>query len=577
MNFFNRNKSKLLLVVFLLLGFVLRNHGIDKFGIAGDEKYSLFVSQFTSYQGNNQKDSVRNPKSDYFTAKEFWSDKGIEGFYDAIARVDTGNGAFFTYSLHWWTKLFGNGDKSLRFLPLLFSLGIVLLIYVFVKEHFENENLALLAAGFSAISPFLISYAQVARNYAVLFFFALLATHYFLKLLDSSFKTKKWWINLIIYGITAAICELNHLSTFPLFFIHFGFLLIYHRTWKNFWTFSFAMVFPFIAIIAWVLSPGGAYIFEYVSNSVRVYNEMAENSPYEFLSKTSFVNVTLQIRHVLASYFFNFDGTYDMIAGKKNGAIGIAFTFLGAFVYSFKKLNSNLKLVIGVLLFAAALYFTKNGAIASFVLGLHLLFFSKGLWSIWKDFEQKSMLHFILLLTVVPLVFLVLYAIQDDNTFRIVTRYVGYSYSFAIILVVIVYRKLFSKIEDWTPWLFIACAMQAGIIAINISNIYEDTQPRYFSNYSEPRSKNPYPYIANKIVTMAMPGDTIVYPSDEIIHDDRIQEKSVLDAQMVNFYLPKTNEIPQRIDAKESDKVFLIKSDGTKIQLFDFMGTKYRF
>jgi uncharacterized membrane protein len=577
MKFLYLNKSKLLLAFFLLFGFVLRNHSIDKFGIAGDEKYSLFVSQFTSYQGNNQKNSVRKPNSDYFTAKEFWSEKGIEGFYDAIARVDTGNGAFFTYGLHWWTKFFGLSDKSLRFLPLLFSLGIVLLIYFFVKEHFENENLALITAGFSAISPLLISYAQIARNYALLFFFALLATHYFLKLLTTVFNSKKWWLYLIIYGITAAICELNHLSTFPLFFIHFIFLFIYHRTWKNFWSFSIAMIFPFIAIVAWVLSPGGAYILEYVSNSVRVYNEMAASSPYEFLSKTSFVTVILQIRHVLAAYFINFDGTYDLITGKKNGVVGITFTCIGALVYSIKKLNSTLKLAIGLFLFAAAILLTKSGAIASITLGLHLLFFSKGLFSLLKDFKKKPILHFILLLTVIPLIFLVLYAIQDDNTFRIVTRYVGYSYAFALILVLLVYWNLFSQLEDYTPWLYVACAMQVGIISMNVFHIYEDTQPRYYSDYPEPRIQNPYPQIANKIINLAMPGDTIVYPSDALIHDDRIQEKSVLDAQLVNFYLPKTNEIPQRVDAIENDKVYLIKIDGSKIELFDFKGTKYRF
>jgi uncharacterized membrane protein len=579
MNLTFPNQSKLLLGIFMLLGFFLRFHGIDKFGIAGDEKYSLFVSQFTSYQGDNQKDSVRKPDSNYFTAKEFWTEKGIDGFYDAIARVDTGNGAFFTYSLHWWTRFFGNSDMSLRFIPLLFSLGLIPLLYFFVKEHFKDENLALIVTGFATFSPFLISYAQVARNYAVLFFFALLSTHYFLRLLTQKTRSRKWILYCFLYGITAAICELNHLSTLPLFFIHFLYLMFYHRNWKNFWSFSLAMVLLFVAVVAWLLCPGGAFVFDYIKNSVRVYNELAETSPYEFLSKTSFKNIILQMRHVLGAYLMNFDGIYEQISGKKNGLMGIGFALIGFAMYQFKSINDVIKLVLGLCLTALAIFVIKDGELASISLGLNLIFISIGFYRFFKNktAHQNPLLTFILLLAVLPLCFLVLYAIQDGNTFRIITRYVGYSFSFSLILVLYIYRELFRVIEEWTPWLYVACALQAILLSVNIGNIYQDLQPRYFSNYAEPRTANPYPIIANKIETMAVKGDTIVHPTDLLIHDDRITHKSVLDAQIVNFYLSKSNEILQRISDTEHNKVFLIKQDGQIIELFDFKGTKYRF
>ena len=355
-SFILRHQGKFL-ILFILLGFLLRYHGIDRFGIAGDEKYSLFVSQFTSYQGNNQKDSVRKPNSPYFTAKEFWSKKDISDFYDSIARVDTGNGAFFTYLLHWWSLWFGVSDASLRMIPLFFSLFLIPLIFVFVKRHLKDDLTALISAALASISPFLISYAQVARNYAVLFFFALLATHYFLCSLKETCYKK--WMYVILYGLAAAICELNHLSTFPLFFIHFGFLIVYYRTWKNFVSFCLSMAFPFAAIILWLSSPGGTFLFDYVENSVKVYTSMATQSPHEFLSLTSIKTIVFQIRHVFSAMFISIDGFYDGVSSKKDGLVGLIFLFLGFGVFFTGKLTQLSKLTIYAVLAGIALFVTE--------------------------------------------------------------------------------------------------------------------------------------------------------------------------------------------------------------------------
>ena len=567
-----------LLLLFVLLGFFLRFHHIDKFGLAGDEKYSLFVSQFTSYQGNNQKDSVRKPDSPYFTAKEFWSKKGISGFYDAIARVDTGNGAFFTYLLHFWTLWFGVSDTSLRMIPLIFSLLMVPLIYVFAKKHVKVEGVAIISAGLAAISPFYISYAQVARNYALLFFFALLSTHFFLEFLKSQGGWKKWYF-VILYGVTAAICEMNHLSTFPLFFIHFAFLLVYYRSWSHFLGFCVAMAFPLTAIVLWLLSPGGAYLFDYVGNSVKVYTEMATTSPYEFLSLTSFKSVALQIRHVFSAMIISIDGFYDGVPSKKAGLAGLILLLAGTVLFSKERVSWKWKWIGITLLSLVGVAITgfRSWFMPVFLINTALTGYAWFSMRELADQEKRKIYVFLALLSLVPVFFLVLFAVQDGNTFRIITRYAGYGYAFAIIWVVWAYAWLLENKPDWKPLIAVAVALQIVQISSLVNKVYEDRQPRYFMDYAEPRTQNPYPIIAAKIEEMAAPGDTVIYPSDQYVKTEDEAYYSVIDAQMTNFYLPKDNVVYQRVDPNERNKVILKSPDGSETELFDFKGSKYRY
>jgi hypothetical protein len=200
-----------------------------------------------------------------------------------------------------------------------------------------------------------------------------------------------------------------------------------------------------------------------------------------------------------------------------------------------------------------------------------------GLWYLLKSGDKKEFVVFILLLSLIPIVFLALYAIQDDNTFRVITRYAGFAYAFCLILTVLIYKTLLDQKVNWKPWVWAGILLQVTYIGVLISKVYTDTQPRYFSDYPIPREENPYPIIADKIVEMAAEGDTVVHPSDSYYLEDDEQISSVIDAQLVNFYIPKDNTTPQKIDTQEKDKVYLRKGDGSQILLFDFKGDHYRY
>jgi hypothetical protein len=112
-----------------------------------------------------------------------------------------------------------------------------------------------------------------------------------------------------------------------------------------------------------------------------------------------------------------------------------------------------------------------------------------------------------------------------------------------------------------------------------IKHFYADGQQKYTS--SRNRGANPYIMVADKIKSMYMPGDTIVYPSvyangfSKAI-DRPKGEFDNHDAQLVNLYLPKDATYIQRIAFEETDRV-LLKRNGQTIVLFNFEGMKYRY
>ncbi|MBA4852559.1 glycosyltransferase family 39 protein [Emticicia sp. BO119] len=570
----------ILLASILVLAFFLRFYNIGAHGLAGDEKYSLFVSQFVSYEGNNQRNSVRKPDSPYFTPQEFWSEKNIHDFFDSIARLDTGNGSLYTYTLHYWSKIFGLDDANLRILSLLFNLLTIFLIFVFVKTHFQSEKLALLATFLSAISPFYINYSQVARNYAMLFFFALLATHLLLLIIQREKNKQKTTLYYLCYGLSALACELCHISTFPLFVIHGLYVLLYVRQLRVWIGLSLAMMIPVAGIITWLKSAGGQWLFDYVQNSVKVYNYLAQTSPDEYLSVATLPNIFKQLRHVISSAFISSEGLYLHLSGFKNTLIAIASPIIG--LICFKRISSDRwKIAAITVLIALSLLLYSTAKFQFLVLSLNVVLIGILLNYVVKNFKKPDnpLVIFLLLLVIMPFVFLIIFSLQDGNTFRIIPRYIGYSYAFGIILMTLLIRHIWQMQSKVKYVLFLLLSLQLYLIVGIISSIWQDNPPRYFMNFPEPRQKNPYTLAAEKIQNLYTKGDTVIYCSykDSMPGAQGAPIYSVVDAQLTNFYLPKESQIIQRVNPAERDKIILKKPDGKEILIFDLQGTKYRY
>lgn len=74
----------------------------------------------------------------------------------------------YYFVLQGWGALFGLSDEVVRFPSLLFSLGVVAMVYVLGVRMLADRRLALLAAALTAYLPIQIEYGQEARPYSAI-------------------------------------------------------------------------------------------------------------------------------------------------------------------------------------------------------------------------------------------------------------------------------------------------------------------------------------------------------------------------------------------------------------------------
>lgn len=570
----------LFLSLLCVVAFAIRIVNLDAHGIGGDEKNSFFVSQFVPMGGANQHDVFFNKAKPYFTPAEFWKEKGIADFYDAGARIDNGSSAAHALLLHYWTNWFGLGDGTLRALSVLFSILLIPLIFVFVRSVFNSPNLALGVAALATIEPLYVGWSQVVRTYTMTFFFCLLATYLFFQILKAEDARKRPVGLYVAYGLCAFLCLMCHYSVFTLFALHGLIVLLFVRNLRTWIGLGLAMVIPVLGMLWWLKAGGGQYAFRFIEDSKNVYNEMAAKNPQVgYLAPTTPFNAIIQLVPIAINHFLPTNGFFDVLEGKRNWLILFVATVSILGIYRFVR-PERIKqgAILGVLVIAFLLYSKTRLQFTCFTAGLLLLAVLID-DTLRQRGEQRRTYWAMWLLGMVPLVFLLVYAVQDHNTFRIQHKYVGYSMAFALVLVALALRALWTY-PAWVKYpmaLLLLC--QLGFVAKTIRNVWEDRSPRYLL-YANPRIANPYRSIAQTIEQQYAAGDTIVYPSYKGDDADYTVSPSfypIIDAQLVNFYLPKTATYWQRVDQHEPNKVLLKKADGRQQVLFDFKGTTYRY
>ncbi len=131
-------------------------------------------------------------------------------------------------ALRLWHYVFGDGMWSLRGFSILFGTLTIPAAYLFVKEAFYSQKMALWAAVLVALNPFELQYVTEARMYTFGAFFAILAAYFLVRALreqkklyddeklnmpnlPQDIKLKKYLIwNYIGFVICTAIIILTH-------------------------------------------------------------------------------------------------------------------------------------------------------------------------------------------------------------------------------------------------------------------------------------------------------------------------------------------------------------------------------
>lgn len=578
------------LVVILALAFALRIYHSGTYGLYLDEKYTLVISQGVAMEGANQKDVFFTPGKTYFTPREFWKDKSIDDFIGANIRGDIGNSPSY-YALLWgWIKLFGLSDFSIRFPSVLFSTLLVGLVFVFVRQHFGSERLALLSAFLTAIEPFFIAYSHMARNYSMSFFLTLLATHLFLLILERQQTGQNNLKLLLAYGLTFVLALLSHYLTITVFLCHGLYALAYVRPIRRWLPFALTAVAGLGLVALWFIYGGGAYTFQTLAHQAQFYRNLALTAPYTsgygIILPATLANVAERSLPIWADLFMfaNGIGQTDTM-GVRYLALSVGLGLVAVWLLACYDQTNPLPLWVYLLyplLLVAALPFVMvvnlqyvvAAAVPSFVYLMALAVRRHSAQG------QQAVLHFMILLTVVPMLFLIGMSFRNGHTYGITQRYSGFSFPFSIILVALMLQELMRIPNAFREILLVVILLQSYFITRLLTNIYQDRAPKY-TYFSQPRGANPYYQAAQTIKQAYAPGDTVLYPSVRLYPRDQTEKTywsfSIQDAQLTNLYLPRDADYVQRMDTTEVDKITLLKQSGQRLVLIDLKGNTYRY
>jgi mannosyltransferase len=168
-------KKTIILVVISLAGLFLRVHGLGRESLWFDEGFTLYVARQN-------------------VARIFFAPLDVP--------------PLFYIMLHFWIRLFGNSEVSVRFPSVVFSVLSIFMTYKIAKKLFDTE-VGLISAALSALSLFYVQYAQEARTYSLTVLLTLASMYYFLETYD-----KKTYSGLLGYIVFSTLLLYSHIYGF---------------------------------------------------------------------------------------------------------------------------------------------------------------------------------------------------------------------------------------------------------------------------------------------------------------------------------------------------------------------------
>ncbi len=174
-------------------------------------------------------------------AQSLWYD---EGFSVYLARMNSGEilartaadiqPPLYYLLLHGWIQLFGDGERALRGLSLLFGVLAVPLMYAVAWSLFRSRLAGLLAALLVAASPLHIWYGQEARMYTLLTFLCLLSSYLLLLAIQSANQAQKRWQTLALWAaFTLTNIAAVYTHYFAFFVLSFQALYLFLVWWEQ--------------------------------------------------------------------------------------------------------------------------------------------------------------------------------------------------------------------------------------------------------------------------------------------------------------------------------------------------------
>lgn len=206
----------------------------------------------------------------YYLEKEsLWLDEGHSvniskgSISEIIYKADIDpNPPLYYIVLHFWMKLFGDSEFSIRLPSVIFGILSIYLVFK-LGELIYNRDIGIICSFILSISQYHIRYSQEARAYSLLVLLVLLSNYYFIKVLKN--EANKANKEIVGYIISSIMMIFTHI--FGLFYLVFQniYYIIFKKENIKFWLLVQSSILSFF--ILW--SP---FLLRRIENSIGTNN-----------------------------------------------------------------------------------------------------------------------------------------------------------------------------------------------------------------------------------------------------------------------------------------------------------------
>jgi uncharacterized membrane protein len=203
----------------------------------------------------------------------------------------------------------------------------------------------LIASAIVAIEPFFIAYSHQARNYSLTFFLTLLATYFFLQIIENKSDKQEDILFVLGYSLAAGWVYLSHFLTISVLMAHAIYALLFLRSIKGWIKMAISAVVALSGVTLWMLFGGGQYTLYTLNYQADLYKRVAEtmpyNNPFGIILPATATNVYNKSLPIFTDLVIFTNGLTDALEGKKNVLIALFIGILLIVWYRFKRQDQN--------------------------------------------------------------------------------------------------------------------------------------------------------------------------------------------------------------------------------------------
>ncbi len=256
----NTKSTYFILGLILVAGFLLRIYKLSSQSIWLDEAYSIYHSR--------------------------------QNFMHVIGFKDLSPPLYYVL-LHFWIKLTGTSEFSVRLLSVFFGTASVFIIYL-LGSHIFNKKVGIYSALLVSFSPLHIYFSQEARTYSLLFALTLLSMYFYSKLIK---VTSKWII--AGYLVSTAFLIYSHL---------YALLIVLVQNLHQFTVNRFKLSRE---VKTWVCIQFIVFIF-YIPRIIQLPG-IISNNYHSWISRPSFLQLIYMSYNLFSGVVFSFYGLALML------------------------------------------------------------------------------------------------------------------------------------------------------------------------------------------------------------------------------------------------------------------------